>query len=88
MLSQTCIILSIRIFLKFNQFFFRQQILLVRRDDHVYECLEHPVFAISRHVQQAPAPTGRKTTQWSDPIRPAARQKYDSRCVSVRVWMI
>lgn len=42
---------------KFNQFVYRQQILLVRRDDHAYECLQHPVFAISRHVRRAPART-------------------------------
>ena len=52
---------------KFNHFFFRQQILLVRRDDHVCKCLLHPVFAISRHVREAPVPTERKPHNGATP---------------------
>ena len=71
MISQTCITLSIRIFLKWMSLnsiiFFRQQILLVRRDDHVCKCLLHPVFAISRHVREAPVPTERKPHNGATP---------------------
>lgn len=72
MISQTCIILSICIFLKWISlnsinFFFRQQTLLVRRDDHVCKCLQHPVFAISRHVHRAPAPTAHEPHNGATP---------------------
>ena len=52
---------------KFNQFVFQQQILLVRRDDHVYEYLQHPVFAISRHVGRAPVPTAHEPHNGATP---------------------
>ncbi len=52
---------------RFDHFFFRQQILFARRDDHVYERLEHPVFAVFRHVHTAPATGGCKPQQ-IDPV--------------------